>query len=105
MIEEHMPQDSELALKYFVSNNPRMDGAKWADALDILLSHDAHCDLTDAIYTDLRPHLPLDAIPWIVPVFLTMLYARKGTAPYAVEVAQQIGRIMGKLDAKRALAR
>jgi len=94
-IEELLSDHSKKALEHFVETNPHYRGAHWADALDIMLEADAHVGLTEAIYEDLKPIVPLGKEPWIVPVFLTLMYARKGHVPYATEVAYWHGLVTG----------
>jgi len=94
-IEQYMPDQSTKALEHFVVTNPQMNGAKWADALDIMIEADAHCALTDAIYDDLKHVVPLGTASWIAPIFLTLMYSRKGHVPYAAEVAYWHGLVTG----------
>jgi len=94
-VQKYMPARSVGALKHFVETNPHYKGAQWADALDVLLEHDAHCELTQAIYDDLRIVVPIGTEGWILPVFLTMLYNNKGLPPYATEVAYYHGFVTG----------
>jgi len=94
-IQKYLPKRAEGALHHFVKTNPHMDGAQWADALHLMVESDAHCDLTEAIYGDLKPIVPLGTELWISPIFITLLYYNKGHVPYATEVAYYHGFVTG----------
>jgi hypothetical protein len=100
-VQRYMPARSVGALEHFKKANPSFEGAQWADVLDILLENDAHVDLTDAIYDDLRVVVPIGTEGWILPVFLTLLYNNKGHAPYAAEVAYYHGFVSGNWQRDR----
>jgi hypothetical protein len=97
-IERYMPRESDLALTYFVQLNPKYDGAKWADCLDVLLETDAHLDVTEPTYEALKPIVPIGTEPWILPITMTLLYAHKGAPPYTVEVAYEHGRLTARVE-------
>jgi len=94
-VEAVMLEHSSRALAYFVESNPHMRGAKWADALDTLCESDAHCDITDLAYEDVKPHVHIDSLHYIVPVTLTLMYSNKGHAPFSQDIAYYCGRIAG----------
>lgn len=102
-IQKHMPKQSAAALEYFTESNPHWRGAQWADALDLLLEADAHVEMTDAIYDDLRVVVPVGTEAWILPVFMTLLYSNKGIAPYATSVAYWHGFVTGALDREKLI--
>ena len=103
--EEHMPAQSRDALEHFLVDNPRMQGAHWADVLDMLLDADAHVNLTDTVYDELRTIVPLGTEGWILPVFLTLLYANKGVHPYMTMVAYWHGRVTGMVEKGASITR
>lgn len=104
-VQKFMPSRSLNALAHFCETNPHYRGAQWADVLDVLLSSDAHCDLTEAIYEDLKIIVPIGTMELIIPVFLTLLYHNKGHAPFAGEVAYYHGFVQGnwQRDVEEAL--
>jgi len=99
-VQKYMITKSQAALEYFVSLNPKMDGAEWADCLNILLDGDSHLAITDPTYELMKPTVPIMTLPWIVPVTLTLLYAHRGQPPYTVEVAYWHGFLMGRIEKK-----
>lgn len=97
-IQRHFPKESLDALAYFTELNTNARGADWADALDMLLESNAHCDITDMVYEDLRPMVPLGDIPYIAPMTLTLMYAKRGLPPFSAIIAFSLGWLAGKQE-------
>ena len=95
-IHKYMHEHGKAAAEHFIKENPSLENSEWFEILDILLEGNAHAELTDAIYDDLKVVVPIGTFGWIVPVFLTLLYANKGRAPYVAEVAYWHGYVTGR---------
>jgi hypothetical protein len=104
-IQRLLPAESQQALSYFVELNSKMDGADWADALDMLCETDSHCDITDHIYEECKAFVPIDGLEFVVPLTITMIYSRRGTPPFFQQVAYLVGYVQGRLEQEAEDAR
>lgn len=91
----------EPALQYFAEINPHYKGAAWIDCLDVLLEADAHLEITEPAYEALAALVPIEHKGWILPVTLTLLYARKGAPPFTVDVAYWHGYVSAKEESHK----
>jgi hypothetical protein len=99
-IQRHFPKESSAALEYFTQLNTNARGADWADALEMLCESDAHCDITEMVYDDLRPLVPMDNLGYIVPITLTLIYAQRGNPPFSNTIAYYCGKFTAKLESE-----
>lgn len=95
-VEKQLPRESEQALHAFLTINPHMRGAAWADVLDNLVGADAAVDIVEKAHERYYHRLNRQAQPYLTLVVLTLYYAGgcDGSVPGWLSVCPALARVI-----------
>jgi hypothetical protein len=99
-IEKYMSTQCASALTYFCELNPNWKGAHWAGILVNLMETDSHPDITEFVYSCVKPIASVDELHWSTPVALTLTYSNHGAPALPEMVLYWMGYIAGRLELK-----
>src|SRR5262245_21128082 len=87
-VMKHMPAESAKALTTFLQINPRWEGAKWDDCLDVLLDSDSNLEVTEPVYEELDAEgFTAKTHPGLISaVTLTCFYAERAFSYMTVQM-------------------